>query len=292
MYLTGFADEAAKAVEDQIRATKEIGWSNIEARNVGGMRIYDMGQAEFDRVRGKLEAAGVQVNCMGSAIGSWQKKITDPFDITIEEVNRCISRMKVLGTKLVRVMSYSVIQGAGPEEQMEQERFERVRDIKRMFDDAGMTPVHENCLNYGGMGWKYTLRLLENVPGLKLVFDTGNPVFTPDYAKGEPYSRQSAWDFYDHVKEHIVYVHIKDGIWDDKTQKTQYTYPGVGHGDVKKILADLLKRGYDGGISIEPHLDVVFQDGQSTTKDEVRYQNYVEYGRRMKKLVAELKPAR
>jgi len=45
-----------------------------------------------------------------------------------------------------------------------------------MFADAGLTALHENCMNYGGMGWQFTLKLLENVPGLKLVYDTGNPV--------------------------------------------------------------------------------------------------------------------
>ena len=36
MYLTGIADEASKGIEEQIAATRELGWTHIEARNVDG----------------------------------------------------------------------------------------------------------------------------------------------------------------------------------------------------------------------------------------------------------------
>jgi sugar phosphate isomerase/epimerase len=171
---------------------------------------------------------------------------------------------------------------------MEEERFRRLRELHSMFTDADVTPVHENCMNYGGMGWKYTLKLIENVPGLKLVFDTGNPVFTDDRARPQPYPKQSSWDFYSHVKEHVAYVHVKDGIWDNEAKKVEYTMPGDGQGDVRRIMQDLVRRGYGGGISIEPHLSVVFHEGVKQAREDVMFGNYVEYGRRMQKMLAEL----
>jgi hypothetical protein len=39
MYLTGFADEAATDIDGQIRATKELGWEYIEARNIDGVNL-------------------------------------------------------------------------------------------------------------------------------------------------------------------------------------------------------------------------------------------------------------
>jgi sugar phosphate isomerase/epimerase len=197
--------------------------------------------------------------------------------------------MQRLGTQLIRIMSFAVLKDRGPEDQMEAERFRRLRELLALFQDAGITPVHENCMNYGGMGWKYTLRLVENVPGLKLVFDTGNPVFTPDYAKPEPRPRQSAWEFYSQVKNHIAYVHIKDGIWNPETQTCIYTYPGEGQGDVRGIMEDLLRNGYDGGISIEPHLAKIFHDDCGETQASAMHRTYVEYGRRMEKLIAQVR---
>ncbi|HBG26449.1 MAG: xylose isomerase [Planctomycetes bacterium GWF2_41_51] len=288
MYLTGFADEAAKDIDGQIRATKELGWANIESRSINGKNIHDISDEEFDIVCGKLADAGVKINCFGSAIANWGKKITESFDSSVAEAERAIPRMQKLGCKLIRIMSFAVIDGREPEEQMEQERFRRVRELKKMFDDAGVTAVHENCMNYGGMGWTYTLELIENVPGLKLVFDTGNPVFTDDRTKAKPYPKQSAWEFYKNVKEHIEYIHIKDGIWNKSENKIQYTFAGEGNGDVKRIVKDLLDSGYDGGISMEPHLAAVFHDESVQSEEAIKYANYVEYGRRFMKLLKEI----
>lgn len=86
-------------------------------------------------------------------------------------------------------------------------------------------------------------------------------------------------------KQHIAYIHIKDGVWDREKGCTHFTYPGEGDGDVARIVNDLIANGYDGGISIEPHLAVVFHDESVKSEDEVRYNNYVEYGRRMETLI-------
>jgi sugar phosphate isomerase/epimerase len=290
MYLTGFADEAAADIDGQIRATRELGWNCIESRNIDGVNIHDISDEKFDIVCGKLEDAGIRINCFGSAIANWGKQINEPFDSSLEEARRAIPRMRRLGTKLIRVMSFAVLKDRTPDDQMEEERFARMRELHAMFTDAGITPVHENCMNYGGMGWTYTMKLLENVPGLKLVFDTGNPVFTDDRTKPRPYPKQSAWEFYSHVKDHIAYVHIKDGIWNEAEQKTDFTFAGDGDGDVRRIVKDLLDNGYDGGFSMEPHLAVVFHDESVQSEDSVRYENYVEYGKRFMKLLDELHP--
>ncbi len=289
MYYTGFADEAAESIDRQIAATRELGWTNIESRSINRKNIHDISDADFDSVCGALEKAGVHINCFGSTIANWSKQITDPFENTLQEARRAIPRMQRLGTKMIRIMSYAVLKGKGPEEQMFEERIRRLVELKKMFDDAGIQAVHENCMNYGGMGWRYTLRLIEGVPGLKLVFDTGNPVFADDVALGKPGVKQSAWEFYEKVREHVVYVHIKDGKWDCAAQKSIYTYAGDGDGAVKKIIADLLSRGYDGGFSIEPHLGAVFHDPTAQSEEDSRYRTYIEYGRRFMKLADDIR---
>lgn len=286
MYMTGFADEASASLDVQIRVTKELGWSNIESRNVQvdefpAGNISDISDAAFERLAAKLEAGGVRINCFGSTIANWSKKIDQPGASSLAEVRRAIPRMQRLGAKLVRIMSFAVRDNA---DQMEAERFRRVREIHRMFADAGLTALHENCMNYGGMGWPFTLKLVENVPGLKLVFDTGNPVCTDDRSHPKPYPKQSSWEFYEHVRDHIAYIHIKDGYHDPQTGQSVFTYPGEGHGDIPKIMKDLFARGYDGGISIEPHMGAVFHDPNSQHSLDAA-EIYVAYGRRMVKMI-------
>jgi sugar phosphate isomerase/epimerase len=287
MYFTGFADEAAKDIDGQIRATKEIGWSQIEARNIDGVNIHDLPEEKFEEIARKLKDAGVQVNCFGSAIANWSKSIEDPFEPTLAEVNRAIDRMNRLGTKLIRVMSFAVLENRAPEDQMKEERFERLRKICSLFKENGLQPVHENCMNYGGMGYPYTLELVENVPGLKLVFDTGNPLFSSDRSKPQPWPMQNSLEFYQKVKEHVAYIHIKDGVFENDQRK--FTFPGEGKGHVKEILTDLINRGYDGGISIEPHMAVVLHEKDKKAEEEQMFANYVEYGRRIEAMVEDIR---
>ena len=290
MYLTGFADEASQNIDLQIKVTKELGWENIESRNINGKNIHDISDEEFDIVYGKLQDAGVKINCFGSAIANWGKKITEPFDSSLEEAKRAIPRMQKLGTKLIRVMSFAVNYDAPAtkEGQMFDERVRRLKTLKDMFDDAGITMVHENCMNYGGMGWAFTLDLIEAIPGLKLVFDTGNPVFTKNYMQTDRDVMQDAWEFYSHVKQHIEYIHIKDGYRCDGY--TVYTYPNIGKGYVKEILTDLIKSGYDGGISIEPHVQTVFHDQENKSAGEAdKYNAYFCYGTMLNQLVKMIK---
>jgi len=282
-YFSGIGDEAANRIDDQIRAIKALGWENLEARNVEvpGFpkgNIHDIPDAAFDILVEKVQAAGIKINCFGSAIGNWGKKIDEPFDSSLAEAKRAIPRMQRLGTKFVRIMSFAVRKEG---DQMAQERFRRIREVTKLFLDAGIQPVHENCKNYGGMGWPYTLELLENVPGLKLVFDTANPVFNEDRSKPQPWPKQDPWEFYEHVKEHVVHVHVKDARWNNAKNDADYTMPGEGDGKVRQILTDLIGSGYSGGISIEPHVAVVFHDSTVKASDEDMFNTFVEYGRKL-----------
>ncbi len=286
MYLTGFADEAADDIAGQIAVTRELGWRWIEARKIDGTNLHDLSDEAFDRVYGALQEAGVGVNCLGSTIANWGRHIDEPMVADLEQTQRAIERAKRLGTRMVRIMSYALLPDRSPEDQCVEERVKRLRRLTAMFLDEGIQPLHENCGNYGGMGWSYTLLLLDEVPGLKLVFDTGNPIFTPDRTKPEPFPNQSAWEFYEHVRDAVRYIHIKDAR--RTGGRREYCWPGDGDGDVRRICADLVASGYDGGISIEPHMKAVFHDPGVTAPPAARRATYIEYGRRMEALLREL----
>lgn len=294
MILCGIGDEAGNSLGSQIQATQELGWKHLEMRNVQvdgfpKANLHEIPDAAFEQVVGQLQAAGIGVYCFGSTVMNWAKKVTDPFEITLGEVRRAIPRMQRLGTRFVRVMSFKP---ADNEERMPREVIQRVGEVTRMFLDAGLQPVHENCMNHGGMSWRHALELLEGVPGLKWVFDTANPVFNADRAQAKPWPRQDPWEFWTHVRDATVHIHIKDARWNPAKNDADYTWPGEGDGKVREILADAFARGYDAGISIEPHMVAVFHDANSQAQDDALRANYVEYGRRMEKLIQEVRPAK
>ncbi len=297
--LTGIADEAGAHIDAQIRATEELGWRHIEARfvEVDGYEkgsIHEIPEAAFDRAAAALADAGIEVCGVGSTIGNWAHSIEDPFEITEAEVGRCIPRMQKLGSKIARIMSYAILEDGGEDDRDDQlfdERVRRTGEIIRRFEDAGITPVHENCMNYGGMSVAHALRMQEQIPGMKWVFDTGNPVFNADRSRPRPYPRQDAWEFYQALRPHIAHVHIKDAVWDEGAGECEYTMPGDGDGQVARILGDLVAGGYDGFVSIEPHLAAVFHEedsdgGDPEAKARAQFDSYVEYGRRLEALVA------
>ena len=109
-------------------------------------------------------------------------------------------------------------------------------------------------------------------------------------ASPSPGRKQDPWEFWTaRPRRHVAHIHIKDATWNPAKNDADYNWPGEGQGRVRDILKDAFARGYDAGISIEPHLAVVFHDASVQASAEAQYHSYVEYGRRLEKLVKEIR---
>jgi len=277
MFFSGIGDEAGQPIGTQIKAHRELGWEHIELRMVDGTNITQLDDRAFGDVYEAVTDAGLQVSCFGSAIANWARPITCDAQIDRDDLKRAIPRMREFRCPFIRVMSYPNDPDAPlPETAWREEAIARMKYLAGMAEDGGITLVHENCSGWGGQSAENSNILLGEVdsPALKVVFDTGNPV---DY-------RQDAWEYYQQVYNDIVYVHVKDArrLPNDEIE---YCYCGDGAGHVREILADLAKRGYTGGVSIEPHLAAVIHTGKSTDDRAELYRTYTEYGRRLMGLV-------
>ena len=294
MFLTGFADEASPDFATQIKATRELGWHFIECRNINGKNLSTLSEDEFQKMCDMLDEADVKINCFGSGVANWNKhpRSEEHFQASLKELNDALPRMKRLGINIIRGMSFMVPKDEEPDSpELEEIIFKKVRTLVQICADNGIIYGHENCMNYGGLSHLHTLKLLEKVdnPALKLIFDTGNPTVSYRHIGPGPWPLQSSWEFYRNVREHIVYVHIKDSVAlpreDGERPRGKYTYAGDGIGDVRAIVNDLRETGYDGGFSMEPHLAVVFHDQSVESAEDIRYNNYVTYGRRFEQLL-------
>ncbi len=276
MFFSGIADEAGKPLAMQIKAHKQLGWQHIEIRNVNETTLAWASDEEFNQIHAELDKAGLQVSCFASQIANWSRDVNGPFEKDVDELKRAIPRMKKMNCPFIRIMSYANKNNI-PEADWRKESVRRLREMTKMAEDGGVILVHENCDGWGGHAIRNTLELISemNSPAFKLVFDTGNPVA----------HKQNSWEYYAAVKPFIVYIHIKDGLR-QPDGKARWFWPGQGDGCVRKIIVDLLHRGYTGGLSIEPHIGAIVHEGKEASP-ETLFKSYVEYGRRLMRVVSE-----
>ncbi|MFH0911588.1 MAG: sugar phosphate isomerase/epimerase family protein [Planctomycetota bacterium] len=274
MFFSGIADEAGPGIDAQIRAQKELGWSHVELRTVDGKQFTQVTDEEFNAIRQKLDKAGIRVSSFASAIANWARPVTNPFDADLADLKRAIPRMKKLGCPFLRVMSWP--NNCLAQDAWKAETVRRMKELARIAEDGGVTLVLENCDGWAAQSSKHMIEFLASVdsPALRVVFDTGNP----------PFHHYDGLEMYTVVKPHVAYIHIKDS-YVDSDGGVHYAFPNEGHGYVRQILTDALRGGYEGGISIEPHLAAVIHEGKAADTEGAAYKLYVEYGRRLQKLV-------
>ena len=281
MFMSGIADEAGASLEMQLKAHKELNWSHIELRNVNGKSFHDLSESEFDKVCEQLAEANMQVSCHASAIANWACKITTPFERDLGIMQRAIPQMQKLQIPFIRVMSY--LNDGWEEDAWRDEAVKLLKTLSQMALDAGVTIVLENCDGWGSISPVHFARIFELVdsPAFKAVYDTGNAA---------SHVRTDTWDWYQAAKPHIVYIHIKShtGPISD-AKKGDHVWPEEGASLVLETLTDLFNNGYNGGISIEPHLKAVIHEGKNISDAEAAYWTYVEYGRRTEALVKKSK---
>ena len=277
MKISGIADEAGKDIVSQIRAHKELGWDAIELRFIGGVNVAAaLPDDEFETVVSAVKDSGLEVTGFASAVGNWSRNIKEDFAQDVDELKTAITRMNRFGTKFIRTMSW--VGDGATDSEWRDESICRYKELAKIAEDGGVILAHENCTGWAGQSAEHQRTLIEEVgsENLSVLFDIGNTV-------GYGYD---PWEYYQGVKDLLCYVHIKDCKVNPAGGKSDlFTYPGEGDAQVKKILSDLKASGYDGVVSIEPHVAAIAHDSSVKPSDEEMFNSYVKYGRMTTELV-------
>ena len=275
MRCSGISDEAGRDLGTQIRAHRELGWDWMELRLVDGENVSLLPDDAFETVYREVSEAGLGVSCFAGTIGNWAKSIGGDFGADMDELTRVVPRMRRFGTRYLRIMTWP----NEPDSPLEDgawrdESLRRVRQLVEVAEGEGVVMGIENCRGWAGLSVENAIEFLGAVdsPSLKWLYDTGNVV-----SHG-----QDPWTFYTHIREQIAYVHAKDCKRTAAGTKTVYC--GEGDARVSEILADLARTGYDGFVSIEPHIAAVVHTGE-TSDAATMYDTYVSYGRRLGELL-------
>ena len=280
MIVTGIADEGSPDLTDQIRIHRALGWDTLELRLIGSTNVCELPEDEFEEAAELLEEDQMGVVCFASPLANWARPVTSDFRRDVEELLRSAPRMRRLGTRFMRIMSYP--NDGLSEEDWKREVLRRMRELARIAEGEDVVLLHENCSGWGGASPANQRALIEAIasPHFQIVFDTGNPV-------GEGHPPEATWEFYTSARPYIQHIHIKD-CRRDPSGEVIYTYPGEGDSMVREILKDAVDSGYAGAFSIEPHITAQIHLGTSTDSQTEAETIYLEYGLRANALIAEL----
>jgi len=273
--LAGIGDEAAPGLPDQIAAVRALGWNLLEVRTLDGVPVAAMAGADFARAAERIRAAGLEVVAVAAKIGDWSRPATGDFALDLAELDVLARRCAVLGTRMVRIMSYP--SGGMAEPGWGRLVRARVRALVHRAEDAGLVLVHENCAGWAGEDADRVLDLIAHVdsPALRVLFDTGNGV-----AHG-----YDAAAMLRPLAEYVAHVHVKDAV-DAPGGGTAYVLPGQGRAGVAGCLRILADHGYRGALSIEPHLHLrPHLRGTGTDPGRGDPAAFAEYGRALEETV-------
>lgn len=279
---TGFTDEAERSLDGQISTLREVGWSAIELRLIDGKNICDFTDEEWKRTWDRLQKEQIQVVGFGGQIGNWARPIDSDFSLDIDELKRVAPRMRQAGTKFLRIMSYPNSE-SNPLSRSEWriEAVRRLKELAKIAEGEGIILGHENCSGYGETPEGF-LDMVEvvNSPALQLIFDTGNNSLHDN-------NTEVTWDYYQKCREQITHVHIKCAKPGENGDDFVTCY--VDEDPVQeRILKDLEATGYDGWLSIEPHIKAAIHAGQDVDDSGEGRVVWVNFAKGLEGLVSEI----
>ena len=237
--MTGFADEIHTDIKIQVKLLKELGIKYIELRSANGKNVADYSLEEAKELKKYLWENNIGISAIGSPIGKIM--ITEDFEPHFETYKRVVELAKLFETPYIRMFSFFIPKGEDPEIYRD-EVFSR---IKRMIDYAKIHNVillHENEKDIYGDNAARCFNLFKAFycDNFKCTFDFANFV----------QCRQDTRKAYELLKPYIEYIHIKDAV----SETGEVVPAGEGDGNVLELLKDLSRNGYNGYLSLEPHL--------------------------------------
>lgn len=238
--ISGFADEIDQNISTQFAHLNKLGIKYFEVRGVNGKNISAIDDFELENLKNTMEEYGISVSSIGSPIG--KIKISDDLEGHFELFKRVVYIAKYLGSKYIRIFSFYPPDG----EKIENFRNKVIENLKKMTDYAkkeNFILLHENEKDIYGDIPSRCKDLFDSINSdfFRGVFDPANFI----QCGCKPYP--DAWET---LKEYIVYMHIKDA----KIENGNVVPAGYGDGNVEKIIDELKKSGYNGFLSLEPHL--------------------------------------
>ena len=255
--LTGFADEIDSDLETQLSVLESLDIEHIEVRSVGAQNVLDLDDDEIESVKAELDSRGFTVSSIGSPIG--KVDVTDPFEPHLERFERAMDVAERFETKYIRLFSYYIPEGEDPADYRD-EVLRRMRRKAELVEERGLVLLNENEKDlYGDTpGRMRDIHLAVDSPNLRMVFDPANYLELGI----RPYPNALL-----QIVEFVEYLHVKDAKLGVRGEMRP---AGEGDGRIPETLEALAARGFEGYLSLEPHLQVAGEAGGFSDEEGFR----------------------
>ncbi len=243
--LSAFSDEAGNSISEQIHALKINGIGYSELRSVDKTSVLNFTEKQSKEYFTALSDNGIKVWAIGSPLG--KDDISLDRTALIDKTKRLCETAKIFDTDKIRMFSFF-----SAYEQREKV-MENLNLLVEIASSYGVELYHENEKDIYGDTADRVLDIMNNVKGLKFVYDPANFLQVGEKA-------QKTLELL-HAKSD--YFHIKDVI----TKTGQIVPAGYGDGEIDKLIK-MIDR--DVTLTIEPHL-AVFDSFKSIDNTEMKH---------------------
>jgi sugar phosphate isomerase/epimerase len=259
--LSAFADEISPDLAEQVRVLKDLNLGYLDLRSVDGVNVLDFSDRDVTRIRETLRRNGLKVACIGSPVG--KTPIEAPLSQSLQDLDRIIEIGRALDTQNIRMFSYyppDTSSNAGYDACVDR----AIRRLERLIDlaerkNAVLLLENEKAIVGDTLARCYRLMRALHGPHFRFLWDPANFVQV-----GEGQITADGWEL---LGPYTGYVHIKDAFLADG----RVAAAGEGDGQVRALLQKLDAAGYEGFLSLEPHLEQAGKNGGFSGPEKMAY---------------------
>ena len=240
--ISGFADEICDNFIEQLETLNELGIQYICLRAIDGKSIVTYTEeAAKNYILPTLNKYGIKVSSLGSPIGKIDIDDDAAYERQLAELETLCKIANVLDCKYIRLFSFWMPKGEDPEQYRDTVITKMAKFIE-ICDKYGVVAMHENEKDiYGDTGARCkTIHDAFAGTTLRAAYDFANYVQCDE----------DTMECYELLKDYVDYIHIKDACYASK----EVVLFGTGDGKVRDVLRKFKAAGYDGFLTMEPHL--------------------------------------
>jgi sugar phosphate isomerase/epimerase len=259
--LSAFGDEIADDLSEQLSTLNELNIHYLDLRKAWGINVLNMDDNDTTRVRKICDLHNIKIACLGSPIG--KSPITKPIQYELDNLRKIIKVGHAVGCRNVRMFSFYPPDTSTNQhyDQYVNESIDRLSRLVELAVQEGFTLLLENekgIVTDTLERCDIVVKTINNI-NLRFLWDSANFIQV-----GESQVVERGWPI---LKDYIGAVHIKDAVITDG----RVVAAGEGDGQLSLLLSNLKEVGFQGFLTLEPHLKVAGHSTGYTGKELMVY---------------------